>query len=131
MADLPPPAPAAEVGDVERFLQGVVADLVPEELGPTPGRPRVLPALALWGGLVVCVLRGFAHQTALWRLLSQHGLWDYPRFPVSDQAVYTRLARGGTTALEHLFGQVTAVLATRLAPYAATDLAPFARAVVA
>jgi hypothetical protein len=127
---LPIPA-AAVVGDIETFLQQVVADLAPDATEPKPGRPRILPALALWGGLVVCVLRGFVHQTALWRLLSQHGLWDYPRFPVSDQAVYTRLARGGTAALEHLFGQVTAVLATRLTPYAATDLAPFAVAVVA
>lgn len=128
---LPSPPPAAVVGDIEQFLQALVADLAPEEAEPTPGRPRILPALALWGGLLVCVLRGFAHQTALWRLLSQHGLWSYPRFPISDQAVYTRLARGGTAALERLFAQVTAVLAVRLARYAASDLAPFAAAVVA
>lgn len=131
MPDLPSTPSAAVVGEIEAFLQTVVADLAPEVAEPKPGRPRILPALALWGGLLVCVLRGFAHQTALWRLLSQHGLWDYPRFPVSDQAVYTRLARGGTAALEQLFAQVTAVLAGRLAPYAATDLAPFATAVVA
>jgi hypothetical protein len=131
MAELPAPAPAAVVGDIDRFLQAVVAGLTPAEREPKPGRPRILPALALWGGLLVCVLRGFAHQTALWRLLSQRGLWSYPRFPVSDQAVYTRLAQGGTAALERLFAQVTAVLAARLAPYAATDLAPFAADVVA
>lgn len=131
MAGLSHAAPAAVVGDIERFLQAVVADLAPDAEEPKPGRPRILPALALWGGLLVCVLRGFAHQTALWRLLSQHGLWSYPRFPISDQAVYTRLAEGGTAALERLFAQVTAVLADRLAPYAATDLAPFAAAVVA
>ena len=125
------PPPPAVVGDIETFLAQVVADLAPDATEPKPGRPRILPALALWGGLVVCVLRGFAHQTALWRLLSQHGLWDYPRFPVSDQAVYTRLASGGTAALEQLFTRVTAVLADRLAPYAATDLVPFATAVVA
>lgn len=125
-------APAvAIVGDIEQFLQQVVTDLVPEVTEPKPGRPRILPALALWSGLLVCVLRGFHHQTALWRLLSQHGLWSYPRFPVSDQAVYTRLAQGGTAALERLFAQVTAVLAARLVPYAATDLAPFAADVVA
>jgi len=124
-------APAAVMGDIERFLQGVIAELTPEAAAPRPGRPRILPALALWGGLVVCVLRGFAHQTALWRLLSQRGLWDYPRFPVSDQAVYSRLATGGTAAMERLFAQVTAVLAERLAPYTATDLAPFAADVVA
>ncbi len=126
-----PPPPAAVVGDIERFLEALIADLTPDERESRPGRPRILPALALWGGLLVCVLRGFAHQTALWRLLSQRGLWAYPRFPVSDQAVYTRLARGGTAALARLFAQVTATLTTRLAPYAAADLAPFAADVVA
>jgi len=133
MSERRPPAPpsAVVVGDIDRFLQEVIAELAPDDAESKPGRPRILPALALWGGLLVCVLRGFAHQTALWRLLSQHGLWGYPRFPVSDQAVYTRLATGGTMALERLFAQVTTVLAARLAPYAATDLAPFASDVVA
>jgi hypothetical protein len=126
-----PADPAAVVGDIEQFLQAVTAGLTPDDHAPRPGRPRILPSLALWGGLLVCVLRGFTHQTALWRLLSQHGLWSYPRFPVSDQAVYTRLAAGGTAPLEQLFARVTTVLAARLAPYAATDLAPFATDVVA
>lgn len=126
----PPVPPATVVGDIEAFLQQVVTDLAPDAHEPKPGRPRILPALALWGGLLVCVLRGFTHQTALWRLLSQHGLWSYPRFPISDQAVYTRLATGGTAPVERLFAQVTTVLAARLAPYAATDLAPFATDVV-
>ena len=127
----PPTPPAAVVGDIEAFLQAVVADLAPDEREAKPGRPRIRPALALWGGLLVCVLHGFAHHTALWRLLSQHGLWSYPRFPVSDQAVYTRLAHGGTAALERLFAHVTTVLAVRLTPSAATDLAPFATEVIA
>jgi hypothetical protein len=81
--------------------------------------------------LVVCVVRGFSSQLALWRLLSQLGLWSYPRFPVSDQAVYKRLAEGGTEAMEHLFAQVCQVLRPVLAPYAQTTLAPFASEVYA
>jgi len=53
-----------------------------------PGRPRILPSLALWAGLLVCVLKGFSSKLDLWRLLSQHFLWSYPRFALSDQAVY-------------------------------------------
>ena len=30
-----------------------------------PGHPRILPAPALWAGLLVCVLRGFGSQQAL------------------------------------------------------------------
>jgi hypothetical protein len=85
----------------------------------------------LWGGLLVCVLRGFASQTDLWRLVSQQGLWDYPRFPVTDQAVYNRLADAGTAPMEQCFAHITALLGARLTPFVEGDLAPFATAVVA
>jgi hypothetical protein len=127
------PDPAV-VGNIEQFLQDALAEFAPdpaEAARPGPGRPRVLPSLCLWAGLLVCVLRGFGSYQALWRLLSQRQLWFYPRFPVSDQAVYNRLAQDGTAPLEQLFAHVTAVLATRLAPYAQRTLAPFATAIVA
>ncbi len=126
-------APSAPlIGDIEAFLREVVADLAPDSAAPVGrGRPRILPALCLWGGLLVAVLRGFASQTDLWRLLTQQGLWDYPRFPITDQAVYDRLADAGTAPIEQLFAQVTALLAERLAPFAEADLAPFATEVVA
>jgi hypothetical protein len=122
------------VGDIEQFLQRALAELAPdpaEARRAGPGRPRVLPSLCLWAGLLVCVLRGFTSYQALWRLLSQRQLWFYPRFPVSDQAVYNRLAQAGPAPLEQLFAQLTTVLAARLAPYAQTSLAPFASAIVA
>lgn len=126
-----PPVPPI-VGDVETFLQEMIARLAPEPLSPVgPGRPRILPALALWGGLLVCVLRGFTSQLDLWRVLTARQLWFYPRFPLSDQAVYNRLEAGGTKPLEALFAQISQVLAERLAPYATSSLAPFATDVIA
>ena len=130
----PPAAGETALDEIEQFVRAVVEQLRPEpaegaRLGP--GRPRVLPALALWAGLLVCVLRGHGSQQALWRLLSGAGLWDYPRFPVTDQAVRDRLAAGGTEALVGLFRQLSALLAARLAPYADATLAPFAAEVVA
>jgi hypothetical protein len=119
---------------VETFLQAAIKDLGPDptEAARTgPGRPRVLPGLCLWAGLLVCVLRGFSSQLDLWRRLTWQGLWDYPRFPVTDQAIYTRLAAAGTAPLETLFVQISALLAARIAPYVTNDLAPFARQVVA
>src|SRR3954463_15829474 len=114
----PPAAPPDSlVGDIERFLEEALAGLAPEAARSGPGRPRVLPSLCLWAGLLVCVLRGFGSYPALWRLLSQRQLWFYPRFPVSDQTVYNRLAQAGTAPLEQLFAHITAVLAARLAPY--------------
>ena len=83
----PAPDPAV-LGDIEQFLQSALAELTPdpaEAARPGPGRPRVLPSLCLWAGLLVCVLRGLGSYQALWRLLSQRQLWFYPRFPVSDQ----------------------------------------------
>lgn len=128
-----PPRPAAVVGEIERFVQEVLARMPPDEAATAragPGRPRVLPALALWTGLLVCVLRGFSSQQAVWRLLTAGHLWFYPRFPVTDQAVYNRLAGGGPAPLVRIFQQISAALAARLAPYAATALAPFATEVV-
>jgi hypothetical protein len=139
-APAPPPDPLDDVGreallaEVEATVQTVVAGLEPdpaEARRPGPGRPRVLPALALWGGVLVCVLRGLGSQRAVWRLLTARGLWHYPRFALSDQAVYKRLAEDGTAPLAALFAAVGRLLADRLAPWAATDLAPFATAVVA
>ncbi len=126
-------APSAPlIGDIETFLRQAIADLAPDPAEPVGrGRPRVLPALCLWSGLLVCVLRGFASQSDLWRLLTQQGLWDYPRFPVTDQAVYDRLADAGAVPMEQLFAHLTSLLAERLAPVAETALAPFATDVVA
>jgi hypothetical protein len=122
------------IGDIEQFVHEALVDLAPDGLEarrPGPGRPRVLPSLCLWAGLLVGVLRGFSSQLSVWRLLSQHGLWSYPRFPVTDQALYARLERDGTAPLERLFAQISALLAARLAAYADRTLAPFATAVLA
>lgn len=115
---------------IESFLQQMVTDVVPIE-SPGRGRPRILPALCLWAGLLVCVLRGQTSQLALWRLLTQTGLWLYPRYEVSDQAVYKRLATGGLEPLQRLFAAITTLLTERLESFALRTLAPFARDVVA
>ncbi len=120
------------VGQIEEFLQSVIGGLEPERRGPAGrGRPRILPAMCLWAGMLVCVLRGFSSQLALWRLLTQQGLWDYPRFAVSDQAVYKRLADAGAQELQGLFEQISRVLAQRLESLGDTSVASFASAVVA
>jgi Transposase DDE domain len=132
MPAAPPPAPGLD--EVEAFLCAAVAELVPAAPAAGargPGRPAVLPALCLWAGLLVCVLRGFGSHLAPWRRRAGQGLWQFPRVAISDQAVYHRLARDGTAPLERLFAQVRAVRAARLAPYAATALAPFAAGVYA
>ncbi len=115
---------------IEAFLREMIEALVPQasQTGE-PGRPAVLPALCLWAGVVVCALRGWSSQLAIWRLLSSKGLWDYPRYPVSDQAVYNRLERAGDNPLKQLFEQVSAVLGERLSPYG-QSLASFASEVV-
>src|SRR5258707_8025299 len=119
------------IGDIETFLREMISSLESDPPGAGPGRPRILPSLALWAGLLVCVLRGFTSQLDLWRLLTVRHLWAYPRFPIGDQAIYRRLEKGGTAPLEALFAQTSQVLAARLAPYAAPTLAPFATEVIA
>ena len=42
------------IGEIESFLSGLVADMASEpQPARGPGRPAILPALALWAGLLV------------------------------------------------------------------------------
>lgn len=119
---------------VSAELRDLIGHLPAEPRQPPRGRPRILPSLCLWAGLLVCVLEGFSSQRALWRLLSDGHFWHYPRFAISDQAVYKRLAQEGVGPLQQLFGQLGQLLAARLdplVPAAFRQLAPFATAVVA
>lgn len=129
------PAPdgkAAIIGEIESFLAGLVADMAPKlPAARKRGRPTVLPALALWAGMLVCVVRGWSSQLAIWRLLQKEGVWDFPRFPITDQAVYARFAKAGTGPLEAFMDRVTLVLKERLEPAMDRTLAPFATEVVA
>ena len=118
------------VGNIDKFLQQCLEGMESDHSRKGPGRPRVLPAMALWAGLLVCVLRGFESQLAVWRLISERGLWFFPRFPVTDQAVYKRLHTAGTKPLERLFEQISSVLAERLQGVVSERLAPFAKDVV-
>lgn len=135
------------ISEIERFLYDMIVQMPPDPQQMArdgPGRPRVLPSMCLWAGMLVCVARGFSSQLDLWRLLSQGSFWFYPRFAVSDQAVYKRLEQEGTTPLQHLFEQVRTLLAQRLASLevaqgskgrkgsvALAQLAPFATQVLA
>lgn len=130
---LSPAPPAPVVGDVAALLRTVIEDVVPIARRGR-GRKPILTATCLWSGLLVCVLSGCSSQLALWRLLTQTGLWDFGRIAVSDQAVYHRLARDGTAPLERLFWPVSQLLVARLDPYLAhfgPDPAPWATEIVA
>jgi Transposase DDE domain len=125
------------VAGIEPFLEELLADLEPTPGAPPVGRPRILPSVCLWAGVLVCLLRGASTQSAVWRLLTHTQLWAYPRFALSDQAIYRRLDResrsapDAPSALERLFVQVGSLLRERLAPYVDQTLAPFAREVFA
>lgn len=118
------------ISDIEATLRDLVHGLVPTVDAAGPGRPRIIPDLCLWMGLIVCVLRGFNSQLAVWRLLSSKGLWFYPRFPVSDQAVYKRLAQATIEPLQNIFAKLTLLLAERIESFVDDTLAPFARDVI-
>ena len=124
------------LGQVETFLQTLFQQFEPEaEYSPTRGRPRVFPSMCLWAGMFVCLLRGYHGQTAIWRLISQRGLWFYPRPAITDQAIYKRLEQEGSAPLKELFRQVSRLMAERLTflleSSAKKPLASFASCVVA
>ena len=127
-----PPVPPLQ--EVAGFLEAIAADLAPVLDPPRPdgpGRPRVLPGLLLWGAVLMSVLERQASQRAIWRRISDLGLWHYRPLTISDQAVYHRLARDGTAPLERLFAQVTTLLTQRVVPWQRRELAPFASGVYA
>lgn len=76
------------------------------------GAPPVVPALALWAGVLVSILRGEYNQLAVWRLLTQWGLWDFPLYEVVDMAIYNRLERMPPSAMEELFTLVSGAIRT-------------------
>lgn len=119
------------VADLETYLCDLVQQL--PSLDPAAprgrGRPQILPAMLLWTGVLVTILRQLPSQLALWRLLASQGLWDFPAVAITDDAVYKRLAKDGPLAMQQLFHQVTEVLVA--ASPGAPELAPFAQRVVA
>lgn len=120
-------APAIEAR-IEALLCAMGQALAGAPLG-VRGRPPILPASVLWTSLTIGVLRGAMSQAAIWRLVTDRELWRGAAAPVSDEAVYLRLAAPGPSPLGTLFADVTALLLTRQAPE--TELAPFAVDVVA
>lgn len=105
--------------EIEDFLRSIIEQLAPIRNDPVgKGRPRILPALCLWAGVIVCVLHGWNSQLGIWRLLNQKGLWNYPRFPITDQAIYKRLEKDGSKPFERLFEMVSVALRDRLKGYA-------------
>ncbi len=130
-----PPLPVAH--ELEAFLRQLLEPAPAAPTGPRtppapgPGRPPTLPAVALWAGLLVGILRGLAGQRDIWRLLTCHGLWDFPRFEVTDAALYQRCQRLDPTQMAAFLETLTARLHTQVSPGSATDLAPFAPEIMA
>ena len=65
------PATATVVGEIETILHEALSSLAPAPTPRGPGRPRSLPAICLWAGLLVSLVRGVRHQNAIFRLLTQ------------------------------------------------------------
>ncbi len=110
MPDTPDPERAKLIQSIEGFLEPILLELsqVPPRSGP--GRPWVLPALALWAGVLVGVARGFSSQLDIWRLLTSTGLWELPHYAVQDDALYKRLKEASRDTFQTIFTQVTTVL---------------------
>lgn len=119
--------PEPVIGDVRQFLQVAVGQLEPEPSHTGQrGRPRTVPSLCLWAAMLVCVIDGFSSQLALWRQLAVIGLWEYPRYRVSDAAIYKRLEQERTDGLTTLLTRLTTLLEARLAPWLPTLVPPLA-----
>src|SRR6266566_810429 len=117
---------------VQRCLQGIAAKAERQGAGADPngpGRPLELPKVALWSGLLLCVLQGACGVREVWRDLVLRG------YDICDQTLYDRFEQEGTAWLEQFFAQVTAMLTAWLRPLVAQQawypLASFASDVLA
>jgi Transposase DDE domain len=117
------------IRSIEDFLKPILLELSTAPPRTGPGRPWVLPAFALWAGVLVGVARGFSSQLEIWRLVSAGGLWDLPHYAVKDDALYQRLKEAGRDTFQVLFERVTAVLQRQRRPV--SSLAAFAKGVYA
>lgn len=95
------------------------------------GRPQQLSNQLLAAGLLWCLLHGWVSQWDLWRRISVFGVGSLAPVAVGDQAVYNRLAKAGSQLMQQLCVQISAWLWQWLAPYEASDVAPFATQVLA
>lgn len=122
MAQLPAPTTDLSLTAIESQLQTLITALTPAPA--RRGRPEILPGALLWSAMLVCLLRGEPQQRAIWRLVSQIGLWHFPRIPISAEGVRKRLVTAGSAPMATLFAQITAALTARwtgdptLAPFA-------------
>jgi hypothetical protein len=116
---------------LEATLRDWLQHLPPTPGRSGPGRPPTLPAVVLWTALLVGVLRGLSSQRSLWRLVSQWGLWHFPRVDVGDMAVYKRLERAGPETMQQFFQQITALIRERCQFTPAVAHAPFAAEIFA
>jgi len=126
--------PASACGAESRAALEQMLVSLPVEAGAAArarGRPAVLSPWHLSLAVLVCLLRGLQSQAEVWRLIAFFGVGHLPALPLSDQAVYSRLEQDGVSAFQAFFGQLSAWLARRLAPYEDRRLAPFAAGVVA
>jgi hypothetical protein len=71
------------------------------------GRPLQLTWSHLALGLLLCLLRGWESQLDLWRMIRFEGVGILPCLPITDQAVYKRLAQVGQQAMHACFVQGT------------------------
>jgi len=131
MPDTPDPERTELIQSIEGFLKPLLLELSVAPARTGPGRPWVLPAIALWAGVLVGVARGFSSQLEIWRLLAAGGLWDLPHYAVKDDAVYKRLKDASRDTFQNLFALVTAALQRRSLSQGLGQLAAFASGVYA
>jgi len=105
---------------------------VPSARPARRGRPELLPAMALWGALVIGVLRRDLTQVDLWRRLIDRHWWFAGQIQVAKETVYKRLSVTGPSPVQDLFtGMTEQLVAERTAVPGLEAIAPWATDVLA
>jgi hypothetical protein len=126
------PEVSESLAGIEEILKETVNQLELERIPMKErGRPKILPSLCLWSAVLLTVLKGWTSQAAVWKLIRRKGFWHFPRFQITDQAVYKRLDQADGTPMIEFFLTISKLLASRVERFVKVRLAPFAAGVYA
>lgn len=133
--DTPWARPLPMVTDLKTALTALREEITPwqdsDQRISKRGRPARMRVMLLCLAVLHCLLRGWVHQWDIWRIVSQFGVGQWAPVPVSDQAVYNRLARQGSALMQQGCAKISTWLFERSVLWEDRTLAPFARRVLA
>lgn len=114
---------------LERSLEAISQENVPCKR--TRGRPKAVSDHFFVLAVFTCILHGFGSQWDIWRRIACFGVGPFVACPISDQAIYKRIAEQGVSLMQQVCARICDWLAALMVRYEDRSLAPWATGVFA